>query len=202
VLRYFNSRTLEAVLGAKRENIADSLRDALVSDLNSRQAGIDVVSVLIEEIHPPAGAAAAYHAVQAAQINASASISNEVGRAKRTAGVAQQEAHQLISASTAQAEETLRTANAEAYQFNADRRAYTEGGKAFLLERSNRDIVAALVQTPLTIVDHRLSPAQGPIIDLRAISTSPAATAIAPPAQTTGAAAAEPPLTPEVETDN
>ena len=31
---------------------------------------IEIVSVLIEEIHPPAGAAEAYHAVQAAEINA------------------------------------------------------------------------------------------------------------------------------------
>ncbi len=98
VLRYFNSRTLETVLGARRENIADSLRDALTADLNTRQAGIDIVSVLIEEIHPPAGAAAAYHAVQAAQINASASISDEKGRAERTLGIAQQESHQLVAA--------------------------------------------------------------------------------------------------------
>jgi regulator of protease activity HflC (stomatin/prohibitin superfamily) len=179
VLRYFSSRTLEAVLGARRENIADSLRDALVGDLNARHAGIDIVSVLIEEIHPPAGAAAAYHAVQAAQINASASISDEKGRAKRTAGVAQQEAHQLTSASSARAEETVRAANTDAYQFNADRRAYAEAGRAFLLERSNRDIVAALMQTPLTIVDHRLSAAQAPIIDLRAIG-APAPSTVKP----------------------
>jgi regulator of protease activity HflC (stomatin/prohibitin superfamily) len=183
VLRYFSSRTLEAVLGARRENIANALRDALVDDLNSRQAGLDIVSVLIEEIHPPAGAAAAYHAVQAAEINASASISNEVGRAKRTTGVAQQESHQLLTAAAARADETLAIANATAYQFNADRRAYAEAGRAFLLERSNRDIVAALVRTPLTIIDHRLNAAQAPILDLRVIGAS-----IAPP----------PGLTPEV----
>jgi regulator of protease activity HflC (stomatin/prohibitin superfamily) len=188
VLRYFSSRTLEAVLGAKRENIAEALRDALTSDLNARRAGIDIVSVLIEEIHPPAGAAAAYHAVQAAEINASASISNEIGRAKRTNGVAQQEAHQLVTAAAAQAEETLRVANADAYQFNADRRAYAEAGNAFLFERSNRDIVAALAQTPLTILDHRLSAAQAPIIDLRTIGAP--------------ASAAPAPLTPDVETDH
>jgi regulator of protease activity HflC (stomatin/prohibitin superfamily) len=195
VLRYFTSRTLEAVLGARRENIADSLRAALVDDLDARHAGIDIVSVLIEEIHPPAGAAAAYHAVQAAEINASASISNEVGRAKRTMGVAQQEAHQLVAAASATAEETQRAANAVAYQFNADRRAYAEGGRAFLMERSNRDIVAALLQTPLTIIDHRLAAAQAPILDLRAIG-APAATT-----KPTSSAAA-PPLTPEVESDN
>jgi regulator of protease activity HflC (stomatin/prohibitin superfamily) len=193
VLRYFNSRTLDAVLGAKRENIAESLRDALSADLDSRRAGIDVVSVLIQEIHPPAGAAAAYHAVQAAQINAVASVSDEIGRAKRTAGVAQQEAHQLVTASAARAEETLRGANAEAYQFNADRRAFAEGGKSFLFERSNRNIVAALIQTPLTIVDHRLNSSQGPIIDLRAAAKSPAGS---------NAATAQPSLTPEIESDN
>jgi regulator of protease activity HflC (stomatin/prohibitin superfamily) len=203
VLRYFNSRTLEAVLGAKRENIADALRAELVNDLDSRHAGIDVVSVLIEEIHPPAGAAAAYHAVQAAQINASASISNETGRAKRTAGIAQQEAHQLTTAAAAQAEETLHAANADAYQFNADRRAYAEAGRAFLLERSNRDLVATLSQAPLIIVDHRLTAAQSPVIDWRTLGAGGAAAVT--PAQP-GAPAApkvtEGDLIPEVETNN
>ena len=50
VLRYFNSRTLESVLGARRESIADTLRNELVADLNSYHAGIDVVSVVIEEM--------------------------------------------------------------------------------------------------------------------------------------------------------
>jgi regulator of protease activity HflC (stomatin/prohibitin superfamily) len=198
VLRYFNARTLEAVLGAKRENIADALREALVDDLNARHAGIDVVSVLIEEIHPPAGAAAAYHAVQAAQINASASISNETGRAKRTAGIAQQESHQLTTAAAAQAGETLHAANADAYQFNADRRAYAEAGRAFLQERSNRDIVAALAQTPLIIVDHRLTAAQTPIIDWRTVGMAAAAPANVAPQPPAAPAT----LTPEVESDN
>ena len=171
VLRFFNSRTLDAVLGARRENVAGTLREGLTADIDSHQAGIEIVSVLIEEIHPPAGAAAAYHAVQAAQINANASISDEQGRAERTAGVAQQEAHGLTTAADAQAVETLHAANADAYRFNADRHAYAEGGQAFLLERSYATLTEALTQKPLTIIDHRLSSSQGPIIDLRSITT-------------------------------
>lgn len=167
VLRYFNSRTLETVLGARREKIADMLRQELVADLDSYHAGIDVVAVLIEEIHPPAGAAAAYHAVQAAQINASASISNELGRAKRVAGTAQQEAYHLIAAATASATETLDTARADATRFEADRKAYAVGGRAFLLERSFSDIERALAMSELTLVDHRLDASQAPILDLR-----------------------------------
>jgi len=186
VLRFFNSRTLDAVLGARRENVAGMLRAGLTADIDSHQAGIEIVSVLIEEIHPPAGAAAAYHAVQAAQINANASISDEQGRAERTAGVAQQEAHGLTTAADAQAVETLHAANADAYRFNADRRAYAEGGQSFLLERSYANLTAALTQTPLTIIDHRLSSSQGPIVDLRSI-TAPSRSATTA-AATTGTA--------------
>jgi regulator of protease activity HflC (stomatin/prohibitin superfamily) len=169
VLEYFNSRTLEAVLGARRENVAETLREELRKDLDLHKAGIDIVSVLIEEVHPPAGAAAAYHAVQAAEINASASIFDEVGKAKRTAGVADQEAYQLTSAAEATAAETTRTADGEAYRFKADRSAYKSGAEAFLLERYYSSLRTALAKTPLTIIDHRLNADQGPVFDLRSI---------------------------------
>jgi regulator of protease activity HflC (stomatin/prohibitin superfamily) len=181
VLRFFNSRTLLAVLGERRDNVAAALRDALAADLDSHHAGIEVISVLIEEIHPPAGAAGAYHAVQAAEINASASISDERGRAKRVAGVAQQEARQLTSAAHATAVERVDAANADAYRFEAERRAHAEGGQAYLLERSYTKLQAALARKPLTLIDHRLSSTPGPIIDLRTPAGAAAAGGEAPP---------------------
>jgi regulator of protease activity HflC (stomatin/prohibitin superfamily) len=195
VLRYFNSRTLETVLYARRENIAESLRDALTADLNTRQAGIDIVSVLIEEIHPPAGAAAAYHAVQAAEINASASISDEKGRAERTAGIAQQESHQLIAAATAHSAELRDAANGDAYRFNAERRAFGDGGQSFILERQLADLKSALAQTPLTLLDHRLTAAQIPVMDMRGIGA-----AAAPPTTPAAPAASPAPANPDVDT--
>jgi regulator of protease activity HflC (stomatin/prohibitin superfamily) len=137
VLRYFNSRELDSVLYERREaNVAASLRAELAANMAEHHTGIEIVSVLIEEIHPPAGAAGAYHAVQAAIINSRASIAQETGRAKRAAGIAQQEAHQLTAAADAQATESIAAADAEAYRFNADRRAYGEAGESFLLERT------------------------------------------------------------------
>jgi regulator of protease activity HflC (stomatin/prohibitin superfamily) len=215
VLRFFNSRTLLAVLGERRDDVAASLREALAADLDSHHAGIEIVSVLIEEIHPPPGAAAAYHAVQAAEINASASISDERGRAERVAGVAQQEAHQLTTGANATAVERIAAANADAYRFDAERRADADGGQSFLFERSLSKLEAALGQKPLTILDHRLSSALGPIIDLRAppgssrtgtgpaddMNIAPAAPAPAAPA-TTAPAPAGPtprPLTPDLQ---
>ncbi len=194
VLRFFNSRTLLAVLGERRDNVAAALRDALTADLDSHQAGIEVISVLIEEIHPPAGAAGAYHAVQAAEINASASISDERGRAKRVAGVAQQESRQLTSAAHATAVERIDAANADAYRFDAERRAHAEGGQAYLLERSLTKLQAALAQKPLTLIDHRLSSTPGPIIDLRA-PQGPAASGGEPALPAAGAQNATAPAT-------
>jgi regulator of protease activity HflC (stomatin/prohibitin superfamily) len=167
VLRFFNSRTLEEVIGGGRETVAGALRDQLAADIDSQHAGIEIVSVLIEEIHPPAGAAAAYHAVQAAQINATASIFEEQARAELKAGTAQQQAHQLTSAADAKADEIRRAADAAAYRFDADRRAFAAGGKAFLLERYYGNLDAALSKVPVTVIDRRINSADGPILDLR-----------------------------------
>lgn len=189
VLRFFNSRTLEAVIGARRENVAGALRDELAADVDSHNAGIEIVSVLIEEIHPPTGAAAAYHAVQAAEINSTASIFEEQGRAELTAGKAHQEAYQMTTAADAKASEIRRAADSAAYRFNADRSAFAAGGKAFLIERYYNNLDAALSRIPVTIIDHRLASADGPILDLRATAASVGAPR----------AAAVPPLIPGVE---
>jgi regulator of protease activity HflC (stomatin/prohibitin superfamily) len=172
VLRFFNSRTLEAVIGARRESVAGALRDELAANIDSHHAGIEIVSVLIEEIHPPVGAAAAYHAVQAAEINSTASIFHEQAQAELTAGGAQQEAYQRTTAADGKAAEIRHAADAAAYRFNADRSAFAAGGKAFLLERFYGNLDAALSKIPVTIIDHRLNSAEGPILDLRATAAS------------------------------
>lgn len=189
VLGFFSSRTLEQVIGARRENVAGALRDQLAADVDSAHAGIDIVSVLIEEIHPPSGAAEAYHAVQAAEINATASIFAEQAKAELTIGTAQQEAYQRMTAANGKAAEIQHAADAAAYSFNADRRAFAAGGKAFLLERFYGNVDAALSKVPITILDHRVNAADGPILDLRAPMTGSAVPGLA----------TTPPLIPGIE---
>lgn len=167
VLRYFDTRTLSGVLGARVQDVAQQLQGQIAAEVDAYHAGIDIVSILVEEIHPPVGAAAAYHAVQAAEINANASISDEIARAHRVAGVARQERHQLIVAADAQAIETDDRALGEAYRFAADRRASATSGNAFLLERYIADLASALRGRPLTLMDDRLPAGDGPIIDMR-----------------------------------
>ena len=63
------------------------LRAAAQADLDAAQSGIEIVAMVVEAIHPPAGAAEAYHAVQAAEINANARVAAERGRAAATLAV-------------------------------------------------------------------------------------------------------------------
>ena len=165
--RYFSSHTLDMVMGGQRESLEESLRVELQRAVTADHAGVDIVAVVIQAIHPPAGAAAAYHAVQAAEIAADASVSNATGKAFRTMGEAQEEAQRILDVAQASATERIQAAIGDAYQFDADRKGNSAGSASFLLERRNRNLVTALRGMHLTIMDARLSPSQGLLIDLR-----------------------------------
>jgi len=185
VLNYFDSHTLDQVLVGDQAQLQNSLRTDLARNIAVYKTGIEIVGVVIAEIHPPAGAASAYREVQAAEINARTSISDETGRAERMRGVANQEAREQTDQADATASETLSAADQEAYRFTADRKSYALGPDAFLLERRDTDLLAALSQTPLTVIDARIDPSQAPLIDLRAngADTAAIAAAAAPPTQ-------------------
>jgi regulator of protease activity HflC (stomatin/prohibitin superfamily) len=170
--RFFAARTLDAVLGERRETMATSLRTALTEDLAPLASGVEILDVVIEAVHPPAGAAGAYHSVQAAAIEARSSVAREQGRARGTENQARQEVHRIETGAAAGAAETVQTAQAEAVRFDADRAAYAQGGRAFLLERYLGNLASALVTAPLTIIDNRLDAATAPIIDLRPYATA------------------------------
>ena len=179
--RYFSSHTLDGVMGGQRQALQEYLRAELAKAVDRDHAGVDIVAFLIDAIHPPAGAAAAYHAVQAAEINADASAYHATAHATRTAGQAQQEAHQATVSAEGSAVEKINAAGGDAYQFAADRNAYRASSAAFLLERRARSLLA-LKGARLMILDHHLTPEQAPLIDLRAMGgTVPAATGSAPP---------------------
>ena len=169
-----SSHTLDEVMGGQRESLEESLRAQLAQAVTADHAGMPIVAVLIEAVHPPAGAAAAYHAVQAAEINADASVANATGHALRTAGEAQAEAQQLANSAQAAAVEKIQAAAGDAYEFNADRKAYHASPPAFLLERRDADLTQALKGERLIIVDSRLTSAQMPLIDMRAPAMSAA----------------------------
>ncbi|KWS75065.1 protease modulator HflK [Pseudomonas amygdali] len=163
----FASRTLDELLGEQRNGLADDIGKAVQADLQRLDSGVELLATVVEAIHPPAGAANAYHAVQAAQIGAQALISRERGAASDKANQAQLNASVARDQASAAAREVLATAQGADLRFSAERQAYAKAGQAFLLEQYLAQLTEGLGNAKLLILDHRLGGDNAPTIDLR-----------------------------------
>jgi regulator of protease activity HflC (stomatin/prohibitin superfamily) len=164
---FFAARTLDEALGENREAMAGALRGSVQHELDAAGLGVELSAVVIEALHPPGGAAGAYHAVQAAQIDADASISAERGRAFATLSEQRQVAMGLLRRAAASAAETVGAARADASRFAADHDADANGTPPYRLERRLAALQTVLSAGPMTIVDHRLPPEATPLLDFR-----------------------------------
>jgi regulator of protease activity HflC (stomatin/prohibitin superfamily) len=163
----FASRTLDELLGEQRSELSADIGDAVQADLKKLDSGVEILATVVESIHPPAGAANAYHAVQAAQISAQALISRERGAASEQFNLAQLNASEATDQATATAREVMSTAQAADLRFSAERQAYEHAGQAFLLEQYLTQLSQGLAHAKLLVIDHRLGGDSAPTIDLR-----------------------------------
>lgn len=163
----FASRTLDELLGEQRSALSADIGNAVQADLNTLDSGVEILATVVESIHPPAGAANAYHAVQAAQISAQALISRERGAASEQSNLAQLKASVAQDQATAGAREVLATAQGADLRFSAERQAYDHAGQAFLLEQYLTQLSQGLAHAKLLVLDHRLGGDTAPTIDLR-----------------------------------
>jgi regulator of protease activity HflC (stomatin/prohibitin superfamily) len=164
----FASRTLDGLLGADRVSLAEEIGKAVQADLQSLDSGVEILATVVEAIHPPAGAANAYHGVQAAQIGAQALIARERGAAAEQTNQAQLQASNAHDQAEAAAREINATAQAANLRFEAERKAYATAGHAFVLEQYLGQLSQGLGKANLLILDHRLGDSGSPpTIDLR-----------------------------------
>ncbi len=185
---YFARHTLAGVLGADRASFSRDIGNALQAELDAVPAGLQVMAVVVEAIHPPPGAAVAYHAVQTAAIGAHTAIAEGSGYAVSRESDAQRQAGTDADAAAALAHEVVADADARSTGFAADRAADAAGPVPFLLERRLDRLVAGLAHRHVLIVDHRLGGpgAVAPFIDLRAGDSGTAPAELAPPADRAG----------------
>ncbi|MEO3723832.1 protease modulator HflK [Pseudomonas syringae] len=164
----FASRTLDGLLGEDRTGLADEIGRAVQSDLQKLDSGVEILATVVEAIHPPAGAANAYHSVQAAQIGAQALISRERGAAAEASNQAQLQASLARDQASANAHEINATARAADLKFSAEQKAYASAGQAFVLEQYLSQLSQGLSKAKLLVLDHRLGgSSNAPTIDLR-----------------------------------
>lgn len=164
----FASRTLDGLLGEDRVGLAEEIGRAVQADLQKLDSGVEILATVVEAIHPPAGAANAYHGVQAAQIGAQALISRERGAAAEATNQAQLQASIARDQATASAHEINSSAQAADLKFAAERKAYSSAGQAFVLEQYFSQLTQGLANAKLLVLDHRLGgSSNAPTIDLR-----------------------------------
>lgn len=164
----FASRTLDGLLGQDRVGLGEEIGRAVQSDLQKLDSGVEVLATVVEAIHPPAGAANAYHSVQASQIGAQALISRERGAAAEASNQAQLQASLARDQASANARETRATAQAADLRFSAEHKAFVSAGQAFVLEQYLGQLSQGLSKAKLLILDHRLGgSSNAPTIDLR-----------------------------------
>ena len=167
VVRYLASHTLDSLLETRQTVMADTLRRAVQTQLDRLSSGVEVVAVVIESVHPPAGASAAWHSVQAAQIRSEASVAQARGLAAQSLGDAQQQAETSVAQATAQAADITSAAQVQQTSFSADVIAAQAGGPAFVLEYYLHNLQKGLQNAHITVIDDRLVDGNRATIDLR-----------------------------------
>ncbi|MDH0746024.1 protease modulator HflK [Pseudomonas sp. GD03842] len=163
----FASRTLDELLGEQRTDLAADIGSAVARDLRKLDSGVEILATVVESIHPPAGAANAYHGVQAAQISAQALIARERGAAADQANLAQLHASVAHDQAAATSREVMATAQSADLRFGAEQQGYAKAGQAFLLEQYLSQLTQGMTHAKLLVLDHRLGGGSAPTIDLR-----------------------------------
>lgn len=170
--QYFAHQQLDVLLNEQRAAMALTLNQQIQQRLNELDMGVELLSTQIESIHPPAGAANAYHGVQAAQITANAQIAHERGYAAVQGNDAHQKASTAIDASQATASEVQAKANNALTMYSAEHDAWAINPEAFINERRYQTMSKALSHAPLLIIDSQVAGQHAPMLDLRQFSPS------------------------------
>ncbi|HVT34223.1 MAG TPA: SPFH domain-containing protein [Nevskiaceae bacterium] len=167
LVRYLAQHQLLELLGESRETLSADFRTRLQQELDLFHSGVDVLAISIEAIHPPPGAASAYHDVQAAEIRAGTHVAGSLGNAARTQQGSQTLATRARNDAKAAAVERVDQARITSTLFGGDLQSYVKDGDAFLLERWLDNLAAGLAKTKVVIIDHRLKDSEVPTVDLR-----------------------------------
>ena len=133
--RYFARYTIPDVLGQNRERFIRDFQQELQARLNALTSGVDILGVVIEAIHPPAGAATAYQDVQAAGIRSETEVAKSKGEATQIVLQARANATTMHDGAVASGTEGVDQAKVDTALFAGDVTAYRKDGAAFLFER-------------------------------------------------------------------
>lgn len=168
--QYFAHQQLDALLNEQRASMSTAINTEIQKRLDNLNTGVELLYTRVESIHPPAGAANAYHGVQAAQIAANTLIAKEKGYAASLGEAARQKATTAIDSAQATASERMAQANVALTRHSAEYQAWRLNPEAYINEQRYQTYSKALARTPLLILDRQIAQENEPMLDLRQFS--------------------------------
>lgn len=167
-----SSRTLSGLLREDTSRLQQEMVVALQRGLDEAGSGLELLGVVIDAIHPPPGAARAYHGVQAAEIRAAAELANEHRTAITLTGEAREKATMTLNLAATRAEEMKANAAIDRIRFLADVQAQREAGDGLALDRRLRVLERSLAASTLTVIDRRIALQGDTTLDFRSFGAS------------------------------
>lgn len=110
---------LESILSTNRETFASSFEASLAAEVESLELGLEVVSVIMESIHPPVEVAEVYQAFVGAEIDAEEKILTAYGQAAQIVASAESGAAMAINNAEVDYYNKLAAAKVEVSEFMA-----------------------------------------------------------------------------------
>jgi regulator of protease activity HflC (stomatin/prohibitin superfamily) len=165
--RAFAIRTLPQVIGEDRDQLSNQVHSELQELCDRHHSGVEITAVIIDSIHPPTGAAVAYHSVQAAEIITATDVAQARSTAVNVRSIGEKDAAHRQDEATARAVETMAEASIEKYRFEADVETFRRYPTVMRFERWLEALSKSLNGSQMTIIDHRIETTEAPLIDLR-----------------------------------
>ena len=143
---------LNTLLSIDREEFASEFKTDLAEKISIRNTGLEIVSVVLESIHPPLGIADIYQRLVSAEIEASTRIMNAEALAAVRILEAEMSMNSQISYATAEHHAKIAEAQAEVSEFMASVAADTEYKDAYRYYKYLNAIKNAYGNSSLLIV--------------------------------------------------
>lgn len=125
------STDLDSLLSADRDKFANNFKKELVKKMDERDIGLEVVSVVLESIHPPVDIASVYQELISAGITAEKYIAYAKGNAAVSIANAEAAHDTLVGTAKADYSSKVATAKASVAEFTASVEAYKSNKDAY-----------------------------------------------------------------------
>ena len=175
LIRLFSTRTLPGLLREDTSRLQQEMKVTLQRGLDEAGSGLELLAVVIDAIHPPPGAAAAYHGVHAAGIRAAAEVARQRRDAVTVTGEAREKATMTLNLAATNAAETQARAAIDRIRFLAELQAQREAGEGVALDRRLTVLERSLAGGTLTIIDRRIPLRDDTTLDFRNLTAGGAA---------------------------